>query len=210
MHVGSIPLLGGHGEDAATKGLLDKRSPILFDIVRGIVEQWPQPPDPIRGRSLADVLNEEKVTARQLPGNRTILRALIRKVANRLSGGTVRETQLTPVPSPSPIPVFDRKSAVLRALGAEPLLYSHTTPMRRRAPTGERVHIYVDVSGSMDDVKDAFTARSWTAGNGSTRRCTFFRRRSPTFPWKKYAKGWCCRPGGLPSPASPNTWPTTT
>ena len=153
--VGSIPLLGGHGEDGATKGLLDKRSPILFDIVRGIVEQWPQPPDPIRGRSLADVLNEENVAARQLPGNRTILRALIRKVANRLAGGTVRETQLTPVPSPSPIPVFDRKSAVLRALGAEPLLYSHTIPIRRRAPTGERVHIYVDVSGSMDNVKDA-------------------------------------------------------
>ena len=44
--VEGIPLLGGHSSDGATEGELERRAPLLFDIVRGIVEQWPQPPDP--------------------------------------------------------------------------------------------------------------------------------------------------------------------
>ena len=51
--IGNIPLLGGHAEDGAAKGGLEKRSPVLFDIVRSVVEQWPQPPHPIRGPRLA-------------------------------------------------------------------------------------------------------------------------------------------------------------
>lgn len=47
--IGAIPLLGGHEGDGTSAGQLEHRSPVLFDIVRGIVEQWPQPPDPIRG-----------------------------------------------------------------------------------------------------------------------------------------------------------------
>ena len=44
-NIKDVPLLGGHGEDgAATTGGLEQRSPVLFDIVRDVVEQWPQPP----------------------------------------------------------------------------------------------------------------------------------------------------------------------
>jgi hypothetical protein len=76
-----VPLLGGHGEDELQEAGLEVRSPILFDVVRDIVEQWPQPPHPIRGRSLADVLRHGTVTARPTPSNRALLRRLIRKVA---------------------------------------------------------------------------------------------------------------------------------
>src|ERR1019366_10384375 len=54
---------------------------------------------------------------------------------------------------PPPIPRLDRRSIVLRALGNEPLLHAAQVPLRRMVRSGEHVHIYLDVSGSMDQVK---------------------------------------------------------
>ncbi len=85
-----VPLLGGHGESSATMGDLEHRSPILFDIVRDIVERWPQPPDPIRGRSLAELLEVTRVTATPPATRRSVLRGLIRKVANLGAAGDFR------------------------------------------------------------------------------------------------------------------------
>ena len=152
---GAIPLLGGHREGGAAEGGLEGRSPVLFDVVRSIVEQWPQPPDPIRGRSLSDILNEETVKARRIPSNRAILRGLFSKIADRSRGGSIRRNTVDPVQVPSPIPAFDRKSTVLRAIGIQPLFYSGTVPLRRRVPSGKKVHVYADVSGSMNGIKDA-------------------------------------------------------
>jgi hypothetical protein len=153
--IGGIPLLGGHSEDGSNSGGLKTSSPILFDIVRGIVEQWPQPPDPIRGRSLASVLNTERIQPRKLPSARATLRSLIRKVANVGPSGRVRKLSLDPLAAPVPIPQLDRRTSVLRSLGFEPLLHTGSLPGRRRVPAGERVHVYLDVSGSMDGVKNA-------------------------------------------------------
>ena len=52
-------LLGNHDEDA--RGLESQDDPDLFDIVRQIVEEWPQPPTPIAGRSLNEVLKDRVV-----------------------------------------------------------------------------------------------------------------------------------------------------
>ena len=153
--IGGIPLLGGHSEGGANTGELEARSPILFDIVRGVVEQWPQPPDPIRGRSLASVLNSESIQPRKLPSARATLRSLIRKVANIGPAGRVRQLSIDPLAVPVPIPTLDRRTSVLRSLGFEPLLHTGNVPWRRRVPAGERVHVYLDVSGSMDGVKNA-------------------------------------------------------
>lgn len=155
-----VPLLGGHGgpgEDGggAPDGQLEHRSPVLFDAVRGIVEQWPQPPDPIRGRSLADVLNETAVRERRSPSNRAILRGLIRKVAGVGADGTLRRVRVDRTEAPTPIPGLGRRSMVLRALGHDPLLHPGWAAWRRSVPSGERVHVYIDVSGSMDSVKGA-------------------------------------------------------
>ena len=150
-----IPLLGSHGEGGATEGALERRSPLLFDVVRGIVEQWPQPPDPIRGRSLADVLNETPIPMQRRPSNRMLLRQLIRKVAGGDSSSPVRRLTSAAEPAATPIPVFDRRSTVMRALGIRPLLFGGTAAARRRVPADERVHVYLDVSGSMDAVCNA-------------------------------------------------------
>ena len=153
--IGEIPLLGGHTADGANSGGLETRSPILFDIVRGIVEQWPQPPDPIRGRSLASVLNSETITPRKGLTARATLRALIRKVANLGRAGRDRQRGMDSLTVPTPIPSLDRRTTVMRSLGFEPLLHTGQVPWRRKVPAGERVHVYLDVSGSMDGVKNA-------------------------------------------------------
>jgi len=150
-----IPLLGGHDKDGAINGNIEGRSPVLFDIVRSIVEEWPQPPDPIRGRSLADIIHLETLSNRSVPGNRSVLRSLLRKVGGRNTCGQIRRVSDLKITVPTPIPVLDRRSTVLRALGAAPAFYTGSTEIRRRAPSSDRVHVYVDVSGSMNGLKDA-------------------------------------------------------
>ena len=151
--IGGIPLLGDHQADDATASQLESQLPVLFDIVRSIVEQWPQPPDPIRGRSLAEVLQLTTVQSNSIPSNRHILRGLIRKVAGLGSSGSVRRLRHDTLEVPTPIPCLGRRSIVLRSLGVEPLLHVNQVPWRHSVRSGERVHVYLDVSGSMDCVK---------------------------------------------------------
>jgi hypothetical protein len=141
-----IRLIGSHGaEQAELEGL-------VFDTVRSIVENWPQPPDPIRGRSWSDLLQMERVRARR--GNRRILRALIRKVAGPKGLARTRFQSSGMVQSMTPIPSSDRRSVVLRALDTPQLFYRAESAgsVRERC---ERVHVYVDVSGSIADLKGA-------------------------------------------------------
>jgi predicted metal-dependent peptidase len=151
----NIPLLGGHGKDDASGGNLENRSPILFDIVRSIVEEWPQPPDPIRGRSMASIIEQNTISVRPVPGNREVLRKLLKKVANMAANGQIRRLGDTQMSVPTPVPLLDRRSTILRALGSEPLFYTGSTTLKRRTPLADSVHVYVDVSGSMDGIKDA-------------------------------------------------------
>jgi hypothetical protein len=150
-----VPLLGGHAENGSTYGDFENRSPVLFDVVRSIVEEWPQPPDPIKGRSIGDIMRDYDVRLRSVPTNRAILRGLLRKIGEKRTGGMVREIRDDAVLLPTPIPCLDRRSIVMRSLGTKPLLYSGDSTLRRRTSAGNRVHVYVDVSGSMGSVISA-------------------------------------------------------
>ena len=125
---------------------------LVFDMVRSIVEHWPQPPDPIRGRSWNDLLRLECVRVRR--GNRNILRSLIRKVAGSKGSALTRFQSDGAVGAVTPIPSGDRRAVVLRALGTPPLLYRAESAGRVRERR-DRVHVYVDVSGSIADLKGA-------------------------------------------------------
>lgn len=151
--VGDVPLLGDHSEKSASNGGVEERSPLLFDVVRGIVEQWPQPPDPIQGRSLADILRSNTIERVRQPSARAVLRGLIRRISTSGAYGRRRVVGAFRFDTQQPLPNFDRRTSVLRALGHAPLLHSGTVAVRRMIRSGERVHIYVDVSGSMDAVK---------------------------------------------------------
>jgi hypothetical protein len=53
----------------------------------------------------------------------------------------------------SPIPHLDRRTAVLRGLGSKPLLFENRVRSANRGRGGERVHVYLDVSGSIGELK---------------------------------------------------------
>ncbi len=126
--------------------------PGLFEAVREIVERWPQPPNPIAGRSLSEILREEQHLPKRIASNRQILRSLIRKVAR--AGIGTNDSGWTDCETYTPVIGFDRRSLVMTALGRPPLLYRHMTIGRGRAGL-EPVHIYLDVSGSIGDLKGA-------------------------------------------------------
>lgn len=152
--VAGVTLLGHHG-GGVPDGTLDRHAPVLFEAVRSVAEQWPQPPEPIRGRSLADLLETGRVEPRRPTRNRAALRRLILAVADLDRRGRVRQPTTTRTRTQTAIPTLDRRSVVLRALGHPPLLHASEADWRSPWRRGERVHVYLDVSGSMDAVKHA-------------------------------------------------------
>lgn len=79
---------------------------------------------------------------------------LIEKVAKE---GHVRSTKFHEdrIRTPTVLPALDRKSNILRCLGLQPLLYTYEVPVRARFGI-EKVHVYVDVSGSVFDFISSF------------------------------------------------------
>ncbi len=138
---------GGSGGEWGTEGPLD---PAVVDAVRRIVERWPPPEDPVRGRSLSDILRTDAVSpstavdpAVLAAARRALLGAADRrrKEARRVEG---------PRPALIPLPdAADRRAGVARALGTTPVLYRSTLVDRRGGREGA-AHVYLDVSGSMD------------------------------------------------------------
>jgi hypothetical protein len=150
--LGEVPLLGGHDPGDRQHTDLQRGSPLLFDLVRELVEQWPQPPDPIRGRSLADLLNESTVSAPRLRPPRAVLRALIRKVAGVQGASRLPQISVACTRVQGPVPVWSRRSSVLHAMGVPNLLHPADVLWKKRRQSGALVHCYLDVSGSMGGV----------------------------------------------------------
>jgi hypothetical protein len=156
-----VVLLGDHGGGelqsmGSADGYLDERSPILFDIVRQIVERWPQPPDPIAGRSLSDLLQNESVQPRPKRSSRTVLRNFFRRLVDvRGHSGILPILDENPREIMTPLPMLDRRSVVLSAIGRPPILHLGKLTVPRRVPAGRKIHVYVDVSGSIADLKGA-------------------------------------------------------
>jgi hypothetical protein len=147
--VEAIVLLGDHSRDGSVAGQLGVRSSLVFDTVRRIVERWPQPPDPIQGRSFADLLQSEHVTPERKLSNTAILYRLFRRIAVACAQGRGMPLVGTAqFPVTTPIPTFDRRSVVLGALGTPNILHGTEISHRRRT-LRDQVHVYVDVSGSI-------------------------------------------------------------
>ncbi len=200
-----VPLLGDHGPASGGRqppvegeqGADASRSPVLFEAVRQIVERWPQPPDPIAGRSLADLLKAETVAPRHHPSNRALLRALLRKVGGLEPGGSVFRTRSDdPTAILTPIPTCERRALVLRALGAAPLLYGSTLPQPRRRPAGERVHVYLDVSGSIGNLVGALYGAVLDCGHAVHPTVHLFSTRVADVGLEDLRRGFCKTTGG--------------
>ena len=139
---------------ASSAGRLETRSPQLLQEVRRIVEQWPRPNNPIKGRSLHDLLVSTTVGLAPR-SNRGALTKLLRTMSMQSGQGRVRNLHMDSVCVESPIPRLMRRSVVLNAIGATPLLHQEQLDMKRVVPQGEQVHVYLDVSGSVSGLVGA-------------------------------------------------------
>jgi hypothetical protein len=146
-------LLGDHREEgrgSSSDGLLENRAPVLLEEMRRITEQWPRPPIPIIGRSMHELLEG---TIKTVPrSNRSRLEQILRKVGG--AGGTGRIPQIDQIVASvsSAVPHADRRSVVITALGGRTLLYRGEVPLRRVTLHGLKVHVYLDVSGSIGNL----------------------------------------------------------
>jgi hypothetical protein len=153
-------LLGSHGGDWVDgRWGTESTDPAVMDAIRRIVETWPPPEDPIRGRSLADVLKDGNVTPRD-----EVAVAVRKATRDALLGAAdrgQRQPRRTAGPAPALVPLpdpRDRRAAVARELGATPLLYRSAVHDRRGRDEGA-AHVYLDVSGSMDPwIEDLYGA----------------------------------------------------
>jgi hypothetical protein len=149
-----VQLLGDH--EASAHGRAMPGGSVLEVAVEEIVRHWPSPPEPLRGTSLTELLRDSRLHVVRVPNRRRQLRELIGKVAGTSGSGRGAPRPIpTGIQIQSPIPCTDRRAMVTRALGSTPLLYRSPLQARQVVPAQDRVHIYVDVSGSMEGIKGA-------------------------------------------------------
>lgn len=132
-------------------------------VVATILEECRE--QPLVGRGDGRMLATELRHLPQGQNNRVRLRCLIERVADRETGAarvrTLPEEQQVLAPLPQP----DRRSVALGILGVNPFLRSVPFPVRSPVRAGERVHLYLDVSGRMRWVEPFYRAvldcRAW-------------------------------------------------
>ena len=194
--IGDIPLMGGHSVEDEDGSDLQHQSPLLFEIVRELVESWPQPPDPIKGRSLADVLSTSNVKPIKLQSKRRKLETLIKRVAGFSAHGNLYRQQYSNLTFTSPIPSMNRKSMVMQIMGVQPMLHSAQMPWKQRSPGGEKVHVYVDVSGSMNSVLNALYGAVLDCKDMVFGKVHLFSNRIADVTLDELRKGKCITTGG--------------
>ena len=120
-----------------------------------------------------------------------ILRKLLTRIAGAGSAATLRRRSLSAIEILTPSPVFDRRTVVLRALGGDPLLHRAALPIVQRTSRGGQVHVYVDVSGSIGDLKDALYGAVLDAGDLVHRRVHLFSTMVRDITLQGLRKGEC-------------------
>lgn len=152
-----LPLLGGHGHRGDPGGRDDADAsddttphPEVLREVRDIVARWPMVAQR-SGRDQGASLHEQRVNPAERNRRATaVLRRALAWAAN--AGGAPGGWRRGELEIPSLLPFDrgrDRRGAVQRLLGAEPLLWAGETRAPGRAPA-DRVRVYLDVSGSME------------------------------------------------------------
>ena len=161
---GKVPpgllVLGGHGERGAEDGDSEKvqggsereDDAPARRIAREALERFAEEAGrtapgllPGAGRALlGTTVNVERTRRRALAG-------LIRRIAGRgpSPDGTSSRRDTGDLEVLTVLPAPDRRSVLFRAAGTTPLLFRSVTPEPRRRRAGERVHLYLDVSGSV-------------------------------------------------------------
>ena len=148
-----LPLLGSHGE------VDDTANPLVQEILRDIVGGWPPPPVRIRGRDEGTkperwLFPEERdaggIYRRAL--HSLLIRCGILSASGRAPLKLEREPVVTVAETFLPQARDRRAPALRRTLGVAPLLYRTVNTVIRPRPKPVPVtHVYMDISGSMND-----------------------------------------------------------
>lgn len=152
---GTTVLLGDHGDVTAEAQVLDDE--LFGDIVRRIVGSWPPPPFPLTGRDAGGEVRDWQSAFAPVPADaRRAFARVLRTALGPLAGSLERRTRALDreatvtgvLPSAS-----DRLRPARTLLGLPPTLWQERRPQpgRARLPVG-RAHVYIDVSGSMQQL----------------------------------------------------------
>jgi hypothetical protein len=95
-----------------------------------------------------------------------------------------------------PLPSLSRRAAVQSALGLTPLLRPNSVPLRRKVDAGERVHVYLDVSGSVNSVRSTLYGAILDAREWVHPRVHLFSRHVADVTLRELAAGRCITDGG--------------
>ena len=155
-------LFGSHDEDS--RGLELGDDPDMLEIVREIVEQWPMPKDPIIGRSMSEILTDLDLDLPPPCPPHTFIKNVLLRVAQKGKGvkGAHHGPKMKAIQQVWP--TKDRRAFAVLASGKANLLYHRQ--IRQTEPSMKPIHIYVDVSGSMnafrpDLIRAVISCRHW-------------------------------------------------
>lgn len=147
---GSGPfLLGGHGDEDADPRHLAHKSAVLHGALKSAVARWPQGDSPRGVASLNAALILPSPVPPPLRGQ---LLTAIESVACPGNGFASGHDAPGIVGIESVVPRTSRRSVVGRALGVPPILHPDFVLGLPRPQESSPVHVYVDVSGSVQTI----------------------------------------------------------
>jgi len=160
LQLGTVPLIGSHGGEFSPISNWEAVDSEVFEAIRRIVEDWDMPPDPLRGRSWNDCASNFVLEARRERSQKRALVELIQKVGKRSKDSRARSQTESYVDAMTVFSTNDRRHAVQVLCGFDSLLYQDCVRMQSRSDASWKVHLYIDVSGSMDGYIEAIYGAS--------------------------------------------------
>lgn len=144
-----VNLLGGHDQQQGELGAGD----LVRDFVQGLANEYSKKLGAMGvepGVPLQEMLAQSQVIPPKISA-RAKLRKLFACLAHGKGSAAIGRPSERSVGVVTPIPARDRRAIVQRSLGMVPMLYQ--AQVGKSLPlASERIHVYLDVSGSMDDV----------------------------------------------------------
>lgn len=191
-----VTLLGDHSNEGCGAQVLAEHSDLLEGAVREAASRWPHSKGG-PGRSVQDLLALESVQIRRKPSNRALLSALIRRIAGKSArpGRCPQRTEDVYMATTAMIHQ-DRRATVQRALGQSPMLYQNPQTRLARRGVQHRVHVYVDVSGSVDAIRGALYGAVLDCREHVHPAVHLFSTKVADVSFREMAKGQCPTTGG--------------
>lgn len=153
-------LLGNHQSGEADSSFAEdytRNDSELIEEIERIVEDWRTASRHLGVDSLQELLQSIKVQPDPVT-DATRLSKLMNRIgdAGRRVGGSNRTPNRNSIEMP--IPRFDRRSAIMKALGSCPMMYRYEITWRPTLRSVDKVHVYLDVSASVAEYRGALFA----------------------------------------------------